>query len=78
MGFEPYQPPSHVEAVNEFMNRMKDKEAKLALAKAKDNMARYYNCRRSPAPTFSPGDMVYLDSKDVSEGTPTAWSSLPR
>jgi len=42
MGFEPHQPLSHVEAVNEFTNRMKDtlEEAKLALAKAKDNMAR--------------------------------------
>jgi len=67
MGFEPHQPPSHVEAVNEFTNRMKDtlEEAKLALAKAKDNMARYYNRRRSPALTFSPGDMVYLDSEDI-------------
>jgi len=43
MGFEPHQPPSRVEAVNEFTNRMKDtlKEAKSALAKAKDDMARY-------------------------------------
>ena len=41
MGFEPHQPPSHVEAVNEFTNRMKDtlEEAKSALAKAKDDMA---------------------------------------
>jgi len=68
MGFEPHQPPSHVEAVNEFMYRMKDtlEEAKSVLAKAKDNMARYYNRRhRSPAPSFSSGDMVYLDSKDI-------------
>ena len=69
MGFEPHQPPSHVEAVNEFTNQMKDtlEEAKSALAKAKDSddMARYYNCRRSPTPTFSPGNMVYLDSEDI-------------
>jgi len=41
MGFELHQPPSHVEAVNEFTNRMKDtlEEAKSALAKAKDDMA---------------------------------------
>jgi len=67
MGFELHQPPSRVEAVNECMDRMKDtlKEAKLALAKAKDNMAQYYNRRRSPAPSFSPGDMVYLDSEDI-------------
>ena len=34
-------------------------------AKAKDDMAQYYNRCRSPAPTFSPGDMVYLDSEDI-------------
>ena len=41
MGFEPHQPPSCVEAVNKFTNRMKDalEEAKSALAKAKDDMA---------------------------------------
>ena len=46
---------------------MKDtlEEAKSALAKAKDDMAQYYNHRRSPAPTFSPGDMVYLESEDI-------------
>jgi len=46
---------------------MKDtlEEAKLVLAKAKDDMARYYNCCHSPAPSFSPGDMVYLDSEDI-------------
>ena len=73
MGFEPHQPLSHVEAVNEFTNRMKDtlEEAKSALAKAKDNMARYYNRRRSPAPTFSPGNMVYLDSKDIQTTCPS-------
>jgi len=53
MGFEPHQPPSRFEAVNEFMDQMKDtlEEAKSALAKAKDDMARYYNRRRSPAPS---------------------------
>jgi len=73
MGFELHQPLSHVEAVNEFTNRMKDtlKEAKSVLAKAKDDMARYYNRHRSPAPTFSPGDMVYLDSKDIQTTRPS-------
>ena len=52
---------------------MKDtlEEAKSALAKAKDNMARYYNRRRSPAPTFSPSDMVYLDSEDIQTTRPS-------
>ena len=45
MGFEPHQPPSGVEAVNEFTDQMKTtlEEARSALAKAKNNMARYYN-----------------------------------
>ena len=73
MGFELHQPLSRVEAVNEFTNWMKDtlKEAKSALAKAKDDMARYYNRRHSPAPTFSPGDMVYLDSEDIQTTRPS-------
>jgi len=52
---------------------MKDtlEEAKLALAKAKDDMARYYNCCRSPAPSFSPSDMVYLDSEDIQTTRPS-------
>ena len=45
MGFKLHQPPSRVEAVNEFTNQMKDtlEEAKSALTKAKDDMAKYYN-----------------------------------
>jgi len=67
MGFEPHQPPSRFEAVNEFTDRMKDtlEEAKLALAKGKDDMAQYYNRCHSLTPSFSPGNMVYLDSEDI-------------
>jgi len=52
---------------------MKDtlEEAKSALAKAKDDMAWYYNRRHSPAPSFSPGDMVYLDSEDIQTTRPS-------
>jgi len=73
MGFELHQPPSCVEAVNKFMDRMKDtlEEAKLALAKAKDDMAQYHTRRRSPAPSFSPGNMVYLDSEDIQTTRPS-------
>jgi hypothetical protein len=63
MGFEPDQRPSKVESVNEFTNRMH--EAKAALAKSKDDMARYYNQRRIPAPDFQPGDKVYLAATDI-------------
>ena len=68
MGFEPNQHPSRIESVNEFTEQMKNtlEEAKAALVKSKDDMARYYNQRRTPAPDYRPGDKVYLDASDIS------------
>ena len=45
MGFEPGQWKSHLETVNKFKERMEDAlvEAKAALAKSKDDMAKYYD-----------------------------------
>ena len=45
MGFEPHQPYSKVEAVNEFTDQMKAtlEEARSVLTKYKDEMVRYYN-----------------------------------
>jgi hypothetical protein len=45
MGFEPHQPRSKLESINEFTNRMAKglEEAKLAITKAKDEYAMYYN-----------------------------------
>ena len=45
MGFEPDQQWSQVESVNKFKERMENalKEAKAALAKSKDDMAKYYD-----------------------------------
>jgi hypothetical protein len=73
MGFEPDQRPSQVESVNEFTNRMRSTldEAKAALAKSKDDMARYYNQRRTPAPDFQPGDKVYLEATDITTTRPS-------
>jgi len=67
MGFEPSQAPSGLEMVNEFTERMKSttEEAKSAICKAQEDMTRYYNRRRSPAPIFKPGDRVYLDVSDI-------------
>jgi len=72
MGFEPKQ-PARVEAVNEFTDRMKMalEEAKSALNKAKDDMARYYNQQHLPTPTYQPGDKVYLDASDISTTRPS-------
>ena len=74
MGFEPSQPPSHIEAANEFKARMERtvEEAKSALRKAKEDMARYYNQRRSPTPQYQVGDKVYLDASDIKTTRPSA------
>jgi len=67
MGFELDQPQSHVESVNKFRDWMKDtlEEVKAALAKSKDDMTLYYNWKRSPAPEFKAGDMVFLNASDI-------------
>ena len=53
--------------VNEFKERMTDAltEAKAALSKSKDDMAKYYDRRRTPAPDYHPGNRVYLDASDI-------------
>jgi hypothetical protein len=73
MGFEPNEAPSHMETVNEFWDRMAStlEEAKSALAKAKNNMAQYYNCHRTLALAYKIGDMVYLDSRDICTTQPS-------
>jgi len=67
MGFEPRQDPSSLEMVNEFTGRMKSttKKAKSAICKVQEDMARYYNRRRSATPVFKPRDRVYLDVSDI-------------
>jgi len=56
-----------VESINEFNDRMTDtlEEAKAALAKLKDDMTLYYNRKRTPAPEFKAGNMVFLDASDI-------------
>jgi transposase InsO family protein len=73
MGFEPAQPASRLETVNEFTDRMHSAltEAKAALAKAQEDMTRYYNQRREPAPEYAPGDKVYLDGSDIRTSRPS-------
>jgi len=46
-------------------------EAKAALAKSKDDMARYYNQKRTKAPEYKPGDKVYLDASDIQTNRPS-------
>jgi transposase InsO family protein len=72
MGFEPQQPRSTLESVNEFAECMAlgIKEAKAALTKAKDEYSMYYNRRHEPALVYTPGDKVWLDGSDITTNRP--------
>jgi hypothetical protein len=67
MGFEPQQPRSKLESVNEFVDHMAQglEEAKAALTKVKDEYAMYYNQHQEPAPVFTQVDRVWLDGSDI-------------
>ena len=58
--------------MNKFADCMKSTldEAHMALAKSKDDMARYYNQQQTPAPTFVASKKVYLDASDISTTRP--------
>jgi hypothetical protein len=79
MGFEPQQPCSHLESVNEFMEHMAlgIEEAKAALMKVKDKYTMYYNHQHEPAPVFAPGDRVWLDGSDITVRGHPSISLLP-
>jgi hypothetical protein len=80
MGFEPQQPRSTFESVNDFAERMAlgIEEAKAALTKAKDKYAMYYNRRREPAPVFALGDKVWLDGSNIATNRPSSKLSHQR
>jgi len=40
-------------------------EAKSMIRKAQNDMKKYYDHRRTPAPVFNPGDKVFLDALDI-------------
>ena len=73
MGFESSQCQFHLKSVNEFKECMEDalEEAKAALTKLKDDMARYYNQKWTPCPDCKPKDKVYLDSSDIQTSRPS-------
>jgi len=73
MGFEPRQNPSGLETVNEFTERMRTaiEEAKSAIRKAQDDMKRYYDRYRTPAPVFNPGNKVFLNASDIQTTCPS-------
>lgn len=72
MGFEPHR-QLKLESVTDFQQCMASSlsEACSALTKAKDDMARYYNQRRTPALIFKPGDRVYLDASNIRATRPS-------
>ena len=45
-------------------------EAKAALAKSKDDIAKYYDQRWTLTPDYKPGDKVYLDASDIQTNRP--------
>src|SRR5258708_2160332 len=65
MGSEPTQ-SSAVEAPDDFTQRMSQMqdEAKAALEHAVDEMAQYYDCQRSPTPTYEVGAKVWLNAQN--------------
>jgi hypothetical protein len=74
MGFEPQQPCSKLESVNEFADCMAlgIEEVTAALTKAKDKYTMYYNWCREPAPVFTQGDRVWLDGSDIATNRPSS------
>ena len=72
MGFEPHK-ESKVEAVNEFVDRMKSalEETRSALKKAKDDMAQYYDRHHGPTPEYTVGQRVFLDASDITTTRPS-------
>jgi hypothetical protein len=43
-------------------------EAKEALAKAKDDMAKYYDQKQTLSPDYKPRDKVYLNASNITQG----------
>jgi hypothetical protein len=72
MGFEPIR-KSKVEAAEDFTKQMKGihEEAKSALTKAADEMKRFADHRRSKAPKYKVGDLVWLDANDIKQNRPS-------
>ena len=47
------------------------KEAKSVICKTQDDMKKYYDCRRTPALVFKPGNKVFLDASDIHTTCPS-------
>src|ERR1700742_2413814 len=71
-GIEPFR-ESRNQSVDDFVKKMQaaKKEAEAALHRAADDMARYYDLHREEVPAYKPGDMVWLDGKDLKIDRPS-------
>ena len=54
---------SHLETLNDFASRMEAamKEARSALSRVADDMARFYDAHQREAPLYAVGDKVWLN-----------------
>ena len=66
LGFEPIR-ESRLESLDNFTSRMAQAtdEARAALVKAANDMARFYNAHRREAQKYSVGDKVWLSSENI-------------
>jgi hypothetical protein len=78
VAFEPAQPASPLETVNEFTDRMHSTltEAKAALAKAQEDMTHYYNQRREPAPEYIPTRYTWMGVTFGPPDHPRSWHTI--
>ena len=62
-----------MEEASDFAKQIKqaEEEAKSALRKAADDMARFYDAHRSEAPEYTAGDQVWLDAHNITTDRPT-------
>ncbi len=72
MGVEPPK-TAMVEAAADFVSRMAQmqEEAKAALARAAEEMSKYYDRNRDEAPKYSEGEKVWLSARNHSTDRPT-------
>ena len=71
LGLEPTR-ETRLEALDEFTTRMETatNEARSALSKAADDMARFYDLHRQAAPTYKIGDKVWLNAQNITTTRP--------
>ena len=72
LGFEPIR-ESRLESLDNFASRMAQAtaEARAALAKAADDMARFYDVHRRDTPRYNVSDKVWLSSENIRTTRPT-------